>query len=545
MTLEELLSQLHDRNIKLWVEQDRLRYSAPKGALTDALLAALVYHKIEVMTFLKQAAQIVEPRADLPSSQLAAAETDLTTQQVVAGVCPLTARQITFFQTRANQIDPHNYFSNTISLFELTQPVDPALLRAALHQLLLHHDGLRLRLEHGAARWEARIAEPDDQVPFAVVDLTGADAADEQRRFDRATWQIINGLNISAGPMISMTLFERGPTKPSLLLLVVHHLVTDGFSNLVLLADFETVYHQLSKGLSARLPAKTASIKALNEAMLAYAQSPELLSEARYWLELPWSSVARLPTDLPVDPKLASQASTCIEAAALTRGQTHRLLQLLSGLSNTRLLDVVIASVVIALAQWTTQRTYLIELVDSVRTWTPTGLSLSRTVGWLTTHIPVVLSLGQAQPTWAMFELIRAQLHSMPHGGVGYELLRCHCADQSIRSQLETLPSPEISINFTGHQAQPLKASQVLRPSRIFKEPQRNVQNTRYMTIKLNTFIAEDQLHVQWGYSSQVYRAATIRRLADCGIDAIHALIRHGTSYLEHRDMTDPAGLSR
>ena len=51
----EFLSHLRSLNIKIWADGDRLRYSAPPGALTPNLRDQLVAHKVEILTFIQQA----------------------------------------------------------------------------------------------------------------------------------------------------------------------------------------------------------------------------------------------------------------------------------------------------------------------------------------------------------------------------------------------------------------------------------------------------------------------------------------------------------
>jgi len=51
---EELLSYLGSRDIKLWVEGDRLKFNAPKGALTPELRSQITERKTEIIKFLHQ-----------------------------------------------------------------------------------------------------------------------------------------------------------------------------------------------------------------------------------------------------------------------------------------------------------------------------------------------------------------------------------------------------------------------------------------------------------------------------------------------------------
>jgi tubulysin polyketide synthase-like protein len=55
LTTAEFLSVLLDHKIDLWLEGERLRFSAPKGGFNADLRAELSRRKLEVMRFLRQA----------------------------------------------------------------------------------------------------------------------------------------------------------------------------------------------------------------------------------------------------------------------------------------------------------------------------------------------------------------------------------------------------------------------------------------------------------------------------------------------------------
>ena len=62
-----LLSVLRERKVRLWVEEDRLRCSAPLGALDAEMRVALACHKEEIVTYLQQAEALTSrPTAIIP-----------------------------------------------------------------------------------------------------------------------------------------------------------------------------------------------------------------------------------------------------------------------------------------------------------------------------------------------------------------------------------------------------------------------------------------------------------------------------------------------
>ncbi len=55
MNIESLIDGLHRRGVRLRFDGDRLRWFAPVGIVTEADLAALREHKVEVLAILREA----------------------------------------------------------------------------------------------------------------------------------------------------------------------------------------------------------------------------------------------------------------------------------------------------------------------------------------------------------------------------------------------------------------------------------------------------------------------------------------------------------
>jgi non-ribosomal peptide synthase protein (TIGR01720 family) len=66
MEVAELVAHLRDIAVHLWVDGDDLRYTAPKGALTQDLRAELVERKAEILAFLRARDLAVEAAAPSP-----------------------------------------------------------------------------------------------------------------------------------------------------------------------------------------------------------------------------------------------------------------------------------------------------------------------------------------------------------------------------------------------------------------------------------------------------------------------------------------------
>jgi hypothetical protein len=166
-----------------------------------------------------------------------------------------------------------------------------------VQHLLKHHDALRLRFIPEPSGWRAVNTDYQRVVPVTVLDLSTLSASEQTAAIEAAAGEQQASLNLSAGSLMAVTLFNLGPSKPSRLLLIIHHLAVDSVSWRILLEDLQTAYQQVSRNETIQLPAKTTAFKQWAECLQEYAQSTTLLKEQDYWLAPRQRS--HLPVDFP------------------------------------------------------------------------------------------------------------------------------------------------------------------------------------------------------------------------------------------------------
>ena len=129
MTAAEVLTSLRGLGVKLWVEGDRLQYSAPKGAMTEALRADLSLHKSEIRAFLLESFE--RERGGFRAIQRVARDGDL----------PLSfAQQRLWF---LDQLVPGNPFYNEYIGVRFSVPLNPGVLERSLNEIVRRHEALR------------------------------------------------------------------------------------------------------------------------------------------------------------------------------------------------------------------------------------------------------------------------------------------------------------------------------------------------------------------------------------------------------------------
>ena len=125
---------------------------------------------------------------------------------------------------------------------ELSGPVDPQCMERALAALIGRHAQLRAVFELEADGLTQRVLAPDERPFRLAVHRLGRDAVD--------AWlaaELARPFDLAAGPMYRASLVELGAHE-WLLVLSIHHIVTDGWSSALFFAELGDAYRLASGG---------------------------------------------------------------------------------------------------------------------------------------------------------------------------------------------------------------------------------------------------------------------------------------------------------
>jgi amino acid adenylation domain-containing protein/non-ribosomal peptide synthase protein (TIGR01720 family) len=445
-------------------------------------------------------------------------------QEAVSGPVPLTPIQAWFFEQRLPE--PHHY--NQSVLLALEEPLEVAALKGAVEQLVVHHDALRLRFKQEGSGWQqenAGLEALEGVATFSRIDLREISEADQRKALEAAAAEVQASLDLEAGLVLRVVLFEQGAGRDRLLI-VIHHLVVDGVSWRVLLEDLFSGYEQLRRGEEAiRLAPKTTSFRTWSERLREYAVSDALAGE-RQW----WEGLAKLkPVSLPVDHRdgVNDVSSSETVQVSLSQEETRFLLQEVPQAYRTQINDVLLTALTRAFAEWTGENGLLLDLEGHGREDLFEDVDISRTVGWFTTQLPVRLELpaGAGDPGEAL-KSIKEQLRGIPQRGIGYGVLRYLRGDQELAASLGSV-RPQVSFNYLGQldQALPKGSSVSLAPES--SGPAMSPRGGRSCLLDINGGVLEGQLQFSWSYSRNVYERRTIQQLAEAWLTSLRELIEH------------------
>lgn len=154
-----------------------------------------------------------------------------------------------------DQLQPGNLAQNLPFTFRLTGTLNRDALQRSLLELLERHESLRscfIEVEGQPAR---AIATATASLNFEVIDLRPLPKAEQEQQVQQVIQQEVDRpFNLKAGQLLRVRLLQLGEQE-HLLLLLVHHIVFDGWSEGVLFRDLAELYGAFSSNQAPSLPA--------------------------------------------------------------------------------------------------------------------------------------------------------------------------------------------------------------------------------------------------------------------------------------------------
>ncbi|WP_186032283.1 non-ribosomal peptide synthetase, partial [Burkholderia gladioli] len=197
-----------------------------------------------------------------------------------------------------DQLEPGSAFYNLPAAVRLRGALDLDALRLTLNEVVRRHEALRTRfMTHEGVAVQEIVA--DLLIEPVLVDLSGEpEAVQSSRLRERLEAAAREPFDLATGPLIRATLI-RLAERDHVVSLVVHHIVSDGWSTGVLVREVAALYRAFAVGEAsplAELPVQYADYAHWQRAWLA---DEVLARQLAYWREQLTGAPAllNLPTD--------------------------------------------------------------------------------------------------------------------------------------------------------------------------------------------------------------------------------------------------------
>jgi aspartate racemase len=174
-------------------------------------------------------------------------------------------------------------------------------LEQSLNEILRRHDALRTTFPtaHGQP---VQVISPTLTVTLPTIDLRELPEPERQAAARRlAAQEARRPFDLAQGPLLRTTVLQLGEAE-HVLLLTMHHIVTDGWSTGIFCRELAALYEAFSAGKSSPLPELTMQYADFARWQREYLQGEVLERQLSYWKQQLGSHclpTLQLPTDRP------------------------------------------------------------------------------------------------------------------------------------------------------------------------------------------------------------------------------------------------------
>ncbi|KAB8334020.1 non-ribosomal peptide synthetase, partial [Scytonema tolypothrichoides VB-61278] len=289
MSLVEFLQELSAKNVELWVDGGKLRYRGPQDVLTPELLNDIKQFKEKIILLLEKRTEtgqtialgLMERNGDIPLS--------------------FAQQRMWFLQ----QLEPESAYYNLPAAMRFEGQLNVAALEYSINYIINRHETLRTNFIQLDGQ-PFQIIHPERSLTLNVVDLRFLHMSElAESKLDIYCQQLAiqetqRPFDLATDPLVRASLFKLTETE-HVLLLVIHHIVSDGWSMGILVREITAVYQAVYSQKSIRLqklPIQYADFAIWQQQWL---QQEVLTKQLAYWKEQLAGATAllELPTDRP------------------------------------------------------------------------------------------------------------------------------------------------------------------------------------------------------------------------------------------------------
>ncbi|OQY27012.1 MAG: hypothetical protein B6244_11795 [Candidatus Cloacimonetes bacterium 4572_55] len=478
--IEDFLLELGRLDIKVWAESDRLRCKAPKGILTAELRDKLAERKAELLQFLHKRDTF---RKAIPT---------LSQEEPL----PLSfAQQRLWF---LEQLEGKSATYNMPFVLQLDGKLDEKSLKRALISIIQRHDSLHLCFPtvHG----EPTVQRNDAYDPLSVTDLSELSETEQQQRVAKWTANHAKTLfDLSSGPLLRFRLLKLGEKK-QVLLLNMHHIISDGWSIGVLIRELSQLYSAYAQNRSPQLPELPIQYTDYAAWQKSWLKDDILKLQLDYWVEKLSGApeLLELPTDYPRPAITRYQGNRQKSFVKLT-GEIKRF----SHQHGVTLFMTLLATFKILLSRYSGQNDLVVGSPIANRTHYQT----EQLIGFFVNTLALRAQLDGKQTFLELLKQVKqTALEAYSHQDIPFEHLVEHLNPTRSMSH-----SPVFQVMFILQNA-PQKTLDFSGLKMFFLEPE-----DRTAKFDLTLSIAEhDHAFVcDWEYNTDLFRPDTITRMTE------------------------------
>jgi amino acid adenylation domain-containing protein/non-ribosomal peptide synthase protein (TIGR01720 family) len=340
MSCADLMLELRELGIRLWLENGQVRIDAPEGVLTTRLRGQLKAHNLELRELLEEIS-VWKRRIQPP----------LVAQERPENLGLSYAQQRLWFIDQLEGGASTEY--NIPVALRLRGELDLGALERVINTIVTRHESLRTHFTVVDGE-PLQVIEQELRIVIPIEDLSGLkDQAQEEQVMDalRREWE--RSFDLARGPVLRVRLLKL-KEQEHVLIRTMHHIVSDGWSEGIFNRELEALYEAYQEGREN--PLKPLEVQYADFALWQrkWLEEGALDEGLKYWKEqlAGMSESLELPTDRVRPPVQTFVAD--VHRVKLSAEQTARL-KLLSQQNQVTLYMTLLAAFAVLLSRYSGQ----------------------------------------------------------------------------------------------------------------------------------------------------------------------------------------------
>jgi len=425
------------------------------------------------------------------------------------------------------QLDPQSSAYNIPLALRLRGELDVIALQRSFYALVARHESLRTRFVRDAQGNPQQLIEPGLRVPLCLDHAQDSGEAQVRSWIETQAAQLFD---LEQGALVRLRLLQLASDE-HVLLLVQHHIVSDGWSMQLMVDELVRLYAGYSQGQEtalAPLPIQYAD----------YAHwQRNWLEQGEYARQLAWwtaqlgepDSLLELPYDFvrPAEQSFCgAQLDVQLDAALAQR------LQQLAKTHNVTLFMLLLASFQSFLHRYSGQALIPVGVPVANRNRVETeGL-----IGFFV-NTQVMQARFAGQPR---FSEVLAQVRQMALGAQEHQDLPFEQLVEALQPERSLSFSPLFQVMFNHqsaqrHRLQPLHVPGLAVEGLSWDDP------TSQFDLTLNTFESADGLSATLTYATDLFSADTVARMAQHWLNLLHGIVADPQARIDQLPLLSPA----
>ena len=408
------------------------------------------------------------------------------------------AQQRLWFLAR---LEPDSPFYNLPAGFRLRGRLDVDLLTTALNHVIARHEALRTVFQEADGQ-PLQVVLPSMTVTVAVVDLRNVSTGEQPGELTRQIEAEAQGIfDLTRGPLVRVRVW-RIAEEESVLLMTLHHIISDGWTMDILIKELVTSYQAGLSGQQVTLP--PLPIQYVDYAIWQrdWMQGAVLEAQLTYWKERLGDAPAalELPTDRP-RPAVQTYRGACCEF--VIPGELFEQMKTFSRRHSFTLYMTLLTAFAVLLHQYSGQTSIVVgsPVANRLRIEVEELIGLFVNTLVLRTDIP-------DNPRWIdLLDRVRGEvLGAQTHQDLPFE----HLVD-AMQPERNLSHSPLFQVMFTLQT--PVEQSMETPGLRV--ENMEIDPGTALFDLSLDMVAESDRLSGSFEYNTALFDERTVRRFAE------------------------------